>query len=88
MPFQRLSTMGRPVTHSFARGKRHAKWKDIAAVCAPPGLPQIVGFHDETLSDEWKGYRSSCLCRVIGRALAADLLFQVVAITGHDDRRS
>src|SRR5216684_3800147 len=57
--------------------KRYEKWKDIAALSGPPGLRQITGFHDEALSGEWKGYRSSRLglqYRVIYRVLAANML--------------
>lgn len=48
------------------------------------------GFHDETLSGEWKGHRSSPLSvqyRVIYRVIAADQTFQVVSVTAHDYRR-
>jgi addiction module RelE/StbE family toxin len=70
--------------------KRYEKWKDIAALSGPPGLRLIKGFHDEALSGEWKGYRSSRLgdqWRVIYRVIAGDLLFQVASITPHDYRR-
>jgi DNA-binding XRE family transcriptional regulator/plasmid maintenance system killer protein len=70
--------------------KRYEKWKDIAAVSGPPGLRQIAGFHDEALSGEWKGHRSSRLSaqyRVIYRVLPDDLMFQVMSITAHDYRR-
>jgi len=71
--------------------KRYEKWKDIAALSGPPGLGQIMGFHDEALSGQWKGYRSSRLVlqyRVIYRVLAADMLFQVISVTAHDYRRT
>ena len=71
--------------------KRYEKWKDIAALSGPPGLRQIAGFHDEALSGEWKGYRSSRLglqYRLIYRVLAADMLFQVISVTAHDYRRA
>ena len=70
--------------------KRYEKWKDIASLSGPPGLRQITGFHDEALSGEWRGYRSSRLglqYRVIYRVLAADTCFQVISITAHDYRR-
>src|SRR5258706_8875099 len=41
--------------------KRYEKWKDIAMLSGPPGLRAIKGFHDEALSGEWKGHRSSRL---------------------------
>ena len=71
--------------------KRYEKWKDIAAISGPPGLRQITGFHDEALSGEWKGCRSSRLglqYRVIYRVLAADMCFQVISVTAHDYRRT
>ena len=70
--------------------KRYEKWKDIAAISGPPGLRAIKGFHDEALSGEWKGYRSSRLGLqwwVIYRVVADVLLVQVVQVTPHDYRR-
>ncbi len=70
--------------------KRYEKWKDIAAMSGPPGLRLIKGFHDEALSGEWKGYRSSRLgdkWRVIYRVIPEELLFQVASINAHDYRR-
>ncbi len=70
--------------------KRYEKWLDIATISGPLGLRAIKGFHDEALSGEWKGHRSSRLgiqYRVIYRVTAADLLFQVVSVTAHDYRR-
>ena len=69
---------------------RYEKWKDIAAISGPPGLRLIRGFHDESLSGEWRGYRSSRLglqWRVIYRVVTKELLFQVASITAHDYRR-
>ena len=71
--------------------KRYEKWKDVASISGPPGLRLIKGLHDEALSGEWKGCRSSRLgdqWRVIYRVMAEDLLFQVASITAHDYRRS
>jgi mRNA-degrading endonuclease YafQ of YafQ-DinJ toxin-antitoxin module len=71
--------------------KRYEKWKDIAALSGPLGLRQITGFHDEALSGEWKGHRSSRLglqYRVIYRVLAAEMLFQVISVTARDYRRT
>jgi addiction module RelE/StbE family toxin len=71
--------------------KRYEKWKDIATISGPPGLRLIKGFHDEALSGEWQGYRSSRLglqWRVIYRVIREELLFQVASITAHDYRRS
>ena len=70
--------------------KRYEKWKDIAVLSGPPGLRLIKGFHDEALSGQWAGYRSSRLSeqyRVIYQAVGANQLFQVVSITAHDYRR-
>jgi hypothetical protein len=57
--------------------KRYEKWKDIAALSGPAGLRAIKGFHDEALSGDWKGHRSSRL----------GLLIQVIQVTPHDYRR-
>lgn len=70
--------------------KRYEKWKDIAVISGPPGLRLIKGFHDEALSGEWAGYRSSRLglkYRVLYRVVSEDQLFQVASITAHDYRR-
>lgn len=70
--------------------KRYEKWKDIARLSGPLGLRQIKGFHDEALSGEWKGCRSSRLglrWRVIYQVVAEVLLIQVVQVTAHDYRR-
>ena len=70
--------------------KRYEKWKDIASLSGPPGLRMIKGFHDEALSGEWNGHRSSRLgvqYRVIYRTTPERQLFQVVSITAHDYRR-
>jgi mRNA-degrading endonuclease YafQ of YafQ-DinJ toxin-antitoxin module len=71
--------------------KQYEKWKDIAAMSGLPGLRLIKGLHDEALSGEWQGYRSSRLglqWRVIYRVIPESLLFQVASITAHDYRRS
>ncbi|MCE7903185.1 MAG: type II toxin-antitoxin system mRNA interferase toxin, RelE/StbE family [Gammaproteobacteria bacterium PRO9] len=70
--------------------KRYEKWLDIVTISGPPGLRAIKGFHDEALSGEWKGHRSSRLSiqyRVVYRVVAAAQLFQVVSVTAHDYRR-
>ena len=41
--------------------KRYEKWKDIVTISGPQGLRKIKGLHDESLSGEWKGHRSSRL---------------------------
>jgi toxin HigB-1 len=70
--------------------KRYEKWKDIAKLSGPPGLRMIKGFHDEALSGEWKGHRSSRLglqWRVIYRVAVDTLLIQVAYVTPHDFRK-
>jgi len=70
--------------------KRYEKWKDIATISGPVGLRLIKGFHDEALSGQWKGYRSSRLgiqWRVIYRVAGEVLLIEVVNVTAHDYRR-
>ena len=70
--------------------KRYEKWKDVARLSGPPGLRMIKGFHDEALSGEWQGHRSSRLglqWRVIYRVSAEVLLIQVIHVTPHDYRK-
>ena len=70
--------------------KRYEKWKDIARLSGPQGLRAIKGFHDETLSGEWKGHRSSRLglqWRAIYRVVANVLQIQVIHVIAHDYRR-
>lgn len=70
--------------------KRYEKWKDIARLSGPQGLRTIKGFHDEALSGEWKGHRSSRIglqWRVIYQVVANALQIQVVHDTAHDYRR-
>lgn len=87
----------RQVDRDFSSGripleilKRYEKWKDIAMLSGPQGLRVIKGFHDEGLSGDWKGYRSSRLneqWRVIYQVVAEVLLVRVVRVTPHDYRR-
>ncbi len=70
--------------------KRYEKWKDIVRISGPPGLRLIRGFHDEALSGEWKGHRSSRLgiqYRIIYRVVAREISVFVIDITAHDYRR-
>jgi addiction module RelE/StbE family toxin len=70
--------------------KRYEKWKDIVRLSGPKGLRVIKGFHDEGLSGEWKGCRSSRLglqWRVIYRVVANVVKVQVINVTAHDYRR-
>lgn len=70
--------------------KRYEKWKDIVSISGPTGLRSIKGFHDESLSGKWKGYRSSRLniqCRVIYKIEKDKVLVQVENVTPRDYRR-
>jgi len=70
--------------------KRYEKWKDIAMLSGSLGLREIRGFHDEALSGEWKGFRSSRLSdqwRVIYSLVADVMTIQVLRVTPHDYRR-
>jgi len=70
--------------------KRYEKWKDIAMLSGPSGLRAIKGFHDEALSGDWKGFRSSRLneqWRVIYIVEVGVMIIQVVRVTAHDYRR-
>jgi mRNA-degrading endonuclease YafQ of YafQ-DinJ toxin-antitoxin module len=70
---------------------RYEKWKDIVSLSGPPGLRVIKGFHDEALSGQWEGHRSSRLgiqWRVIYLVEALELRVLVVAVTAHDYRRA
>ncbi len=70
--------------------KRYEKWKDIISISGPEGLRSIVGFKDEALRGDWRGYRSSRLnaqYRVIYRIEREQVFVQVVSVTPHDYRR-
>ena len=70
--------------------KRYEKWKDIVTISGPQGLRLIRGFHDEALSGEWKGHRSSRLSqqhRVIYWIERDEVRVEVVNLTAHDYRR-
>ena len=69
--------------------KRYEKWKDIVSISGPKGLKLIKGFHDEALTGERKGYRSSRLniqYRVIFKVDADRIFVQVEDVTPHDYR--
>jgi len=71
--------------------KRYEKWKDIAMLSGPSGLRLVRGFHDEALTGNWQGYRSSRLnaqWRVIYQVAAESMSVQVIRVTPHDYRRS
>jgi addiction module RelE/StbE family toxin len=70
--------------------KRYEKWKDIARISGPAGLRRIKGFHDEALSGQWRGHRSSRLglqWRVIYRSRNNVLIIEVVEVNPHDYRK-
>ena len=70
--------------------KKYQKWKDIVALSGPQGLRALKGLRDESLTGEWKGYRSSRLnlqYRVIYKVESEQILIQVVKLTPHDYRR-
>jgi len=70
--------------------QRYEKWKDIVMISGPQGLRLIRGFRDEGLRGEWKGHRSSRLgfqYRVIYRAVAQEVVVEVIDLTAHDYRR-
>ena len=69
----------------------YEKWKDLAVFSGPFGLRLMKGLHDEALSGQWSGYRSSRLglkYRIIYKFVADKRLFEVVSITAHDYRRT
>ncbi|WP_404420100.1 type II toxin-antitoxin system YafQ family toxin [Marinospirillum sp.] len=70
--------------------KRYEKWKDIVSLSGPSGLRKIKGLHDEALSGEWNGYRSSRLniqYRVIYKVVKDQIQVRVEKVTAHDYRR-
>lgn len=67
--------------------KRYEKWKDVVAISGPQGLKQVRGFHDEALSGQGRGYRSSRLnkqYRVIYRVEKQKVFVEVQKITPQD----
>ena len=70
--------------------KRYEKWKDIVRLSGPSGLKQIKGFHDESLTGKWKGFRSSRLgiqFRVIYQVNKQDVYVTVEKLSPHDYKR-
>ena len=70
--------------------KRYEKWKDIVRLSGPPGIRLIKGFHDEALTGEWRGFRSSRLgdqWRVMYHVASDRLTYYVESMTPHDYRR-
>jgi DNA-binding XRE family transcriptional regulator/mRNA-degrading endonuclease YafQ of YafQ-DinJ toxin-antitoxin module len=70
--------------------KRYEKWKDIARLSGPLGIRLIKGFHDEALTGQWQGFRSSRLgdqWRVLYRIAPDRSTYYVESMTAHDYRR-
>jgi addiction module RelE/StbE family toxin len=62
-------------------------WKSIVRTSGVHALRAMKGMHDEALSGEWKGFRSSRLSgqwRVIYRVEAGEVVVHVVRVTPHD----
>jgi proteic killer suppression protein len=69
--------------------KRYEKWKDIVQLSGPQGLRLIKGFHDEALSGDRRGQRSSRLSkqyRVIYRVERDRLIVEMLEVNPHDYR--
>ena len=69
---------------------KYTTWLSIVREQGPQGLRAIKGFHDEKLSGELKGLRSSRLSqqwRVIYRVESNVVTVYVERITPHDDRK-
>ena len=70
--------------------KRYEKWKDVVRFSGLSGLREIRGFHDESLSGLWTGFRSSRLnaqYRVIYKAEKQLFKVYVIRVTAHDYRK-
>jgi len=70
--------------------QRYEKWKDIVKISGPQGLKLIRGFHDEALTGNWEGFRSSRLniqYRVIYKVQKDQAMVEVERVTPHDYRR-
>lgn len=70
--------------------QRYELWKDIVRISGPQGLKLIKGFKDETLSGNWKGFRSSRLniqYRVIYKVQKDQVLVEVERVTPHNYQR-
>ena len=70
--------------------KRYEKWKDIVFISGPESLKLIKGFHDDALTGNRKGFRSSRLniqYRVIYKIDSGHIFVQVEDVTPHDYRK-
>jgi addiction module RelE/StbE family toxin len=70
--------------------QNYEAWKRVVTFSGPEGLRKVTGYHDEALSGEWKGYRSSRLneqYRVIYRTSPREMIVLVKRVTPHDYRR-
>jgi addiction module RelE/StbE family toxin len=69
---------------------KYAYWLALVEQSGPSALRAIGGMHDEALSGEWAGFRSSRLnrqWRVIYQVEATEVTVTVVRVTPHDYRR-
>jgi plasmid maintenance system killer protein len=70
--------------------RKWAVWMTIVEQSGPAGLRPIKGFHDEALSGEWQGHRSSRLnvrYRILYRVARDWFEVHVVDVTRHDYRK-
>jgi mRNA-degrading endonuclease YafQ of YafQ-DinJ toxin-antitoxin module len=70
--------------------EKYAFWQATVRQSGPQGLRALKGFHDEALSGQWEGHRSSRLSlqwRVIYRTEATIVTVYVEKITAHDYRK-
>ena len=66
--------------------KRYEVWKRIVELNGSAGLRAVVGYHDEALKGEWKGFRSSRLniqWRVIYKVEKQALAIYVIDVMPH-----
>lgn len=70
--------------------QKYEAWQAIVRFSGPDALRLIPGMHDEALSGEWAGYRSSRLSlqwRVIYLVQRDEVAVYVERVTPHDYRR-
>lgn len=70
--------------------EKYEFWKAVVRQSGPEALKEFRGMHDEALSGEWKGYRSSRLSlqwRVIYVIQRDEVAVYVERVTPHDYRR-
>jgi plasmid maintenance system killer protein len=70
--------------------EKYEVWKNIVMLQGPNALRKIKGFHDEGLTNNLKGKRSSRLniqYRIIYEVIADQIMVNVEDITPHEYRR-